>query len=54
MNEHIIKKIVDRKRSKPIRREGAWRILRHDGVEVGGFETKALAMKAIAKEGWLL
>ncbi len=35
------------KRSKPVKDGGCWRILRHDGVMVGAFETKALAQRRI-------
>ena len=41
------------KQSKPVKHEGLWRIMRHDGAIVGAFATKALAQKAIDTSGWL-
>jgi hypothetical protein len=46
-------KRASEKRSKPIKVHGVWRILRHDGVPVGWYETKKLAIRAIATEAWL-
>lgn len=38
--------------SKPIKENGTWRILRHDGEIVGWYATKALAQKTIDTKGW--
>lgn len=40
--------------SKAIKKDGAWRILRHDGEVVGAFETKALAQRLIDTADYLL
>lgn len=40
------------KKSKPIKVDGSWRILRQDGVKVGWFATKKLAQKEIDTKGW--
>jgi hypothetical protein len=42
------------KQSKPIKKDGAWRILRHDGEVVGAYMTKELCEQAIATHAWLL
>ena len=39
--------------SKPVKQEGAWRILNHAGQIVGAYATKELAQKAIDKSPWL-
>jgi len=39
--------------SKAVKGDGYWRILRHDGVLVGYYDTKELAEKNIAKSPWL-
>ncbi len=39
--------------SKAIKRDGAWRILRHDGVVVGAYATKEMAQAVITKSPWL-
>jgi hypothetical protein len=45
---------ISYKRSCPIKKDGIWRIKRHDGEIVGAFETKKLAIKAIATGPWFL
>lgn len=37
------------KKSKVIKKDGAWRILRHDGEIVGAYSTKELAETALNK-----
>jgi hypothetical protein len=43
---------MSKKKSKPVRIGSAWRILRHDGVCVGWYMTKAQAQAAIDKQAW--
>ena len=45
---------ISHKQSKPIKEDGIWRILRHDGEIIGAYETKKLAVKAIATQPWIL
>lgn len=42
------------KKSKAIKDNGIWRIIRHDGEIVGAYATKQLTEAAIAKMPWLL
>lgn len=39
--------------SKPIKVDGFWRVIRHDGEVVGFYATKQLAQRAIDTQGWL-
>lgn len=41
------------KKSVPIKCDDTWRILRHDGVLVGFYKSRQLALRAIQTQPWL-